>query len=62
MTSEYDIRGTLSAKADGIVSISLSDSWTGRKILESIGQLHISPDEAEVCFFYPKSLKSCSKN
>lgn len=38
-------------RADGCVSISLNDSWTGKKLLEFIDHdynLHVSPEEFQV--------------
>lgn len=65
MTYEYYDYETSSAlsnasKASGIVSISLNDSWTGRKILETIGHSYqklSSPDEYQVCLVNNKSNK-----
>lgn len=63
MTYEYDGNSALSnvSKSDGIISISLSDSWTGQKILGSIGNPYKAtapPDEFQVGFIRLVNTKS----
>ena len=62
---EYEINGydrdrfARVSNADGIVSISLNDSWTGRKLLEAFGHTamaRVTPNELEVCPRYSLSM------
>lgn len=53
---EYDVSNRLSrtAQYDGVVSISLHDSWTGRKLLESFENTplkRVRSDDLDVSFF-----------
>lgn len=50
---EYEVNDRLSrtAQYDGVVSISLNDSWTGKKILETLRQTplkRVRSDDLEV--------------
>lgn len=51
MTYEKNSLLTRGALSEGAVSISLNDSWTGRKLLEALGNLpptRFSPEEFDV--------------
>lgn len=53
---EYELNDRLSrtAQYDGVVSISLNDSWTGKKILESLRQTplkRVRSDDLEVVHY-----------
>lgn len=53
MTYEKNSLLSRGAVSEGAVSISLNDSWTGRKLLEALGNLppkRFSPEEFDVCF------------
>lgn len=53
MDYKDDNHSPRSMYSDGAISISLNDSWTGRKILESIGYgfcTRLTPQDLNVCF------------
>lgn len=55
-TFEYEenAHSARTSQTDGVVSISLNDSWTGRKLLESIGHdfySHVTPEKFNVGSF-----------